>query len=375
MPNNHKAVLQIVPPYIPSREELHKANEKKEEEREQAREFERQQHQKEMDEKNAKKEQKRQERLEKKKKNGTNQEFSRCDESIEVAEEKKEEESVKEDEKVISTKKKKPELPSVTPDGIPYKYKTGIATLRSSSHRVKYSLDHRTVNNATSTFLPDELCKEYNLSYSMEKYDFHQKVVELLQSCSPDLIGFFRSLNGDASGPATTPKLDNFVVPIESLTRKCQKGKVEAAQQYLSDKIASDENFLALFDRFLEEVVLPDFKRRLQSVGAAKPDEAISFYYQRPPTLRIQPGPARAFVKAHDDAEYGHQNGELNFWLPLTSHRKTGVDLWVESKHGAGDYHPVCANVGEVLSFHGSTCQHYVNANHSLWTRMSLDFR
>jgi len=65
MPNNHKAVLQIVPPYIPSREELYKANEKREAERERAREFERQQQQKEMDEKNAKKEQKRQERLEK----------------------------------------------------------------------------------------------------------------------------------------------------------------------------------------------------------------------------------------------------------------------------------------------------------------------
>ena len=140
MPNNHKAVLQVVPPYIPSREQLHKANEKKEEERERAREFERQQQQKEMDEKKAKKEQKRQERLEKKKKNGSkNEEISRCNESIEVAEEKKDEDTVKEDEKVIITKKKKPELPSVTPEGIPYKYKTGIATLRSSSHRVKVS--------------------------------------------------------------------------------------------------------------------------------------------------------------------------------------------------------------------------------------------
>ena len=236
------------------------------------------------------------------------------------------------------------------------------------------SLDHRTVNDATSTFLPDELCKEYSLSYSMEKYDFHQAIVELLQSCSPDLIGSFRTLN-EIGSDGVAPKLDNFAVSVKSLTRKCQKGQVEVAQQFLSDKIASDENFLCLFDTFLEEVVLPHFKQRLQSVGAAKPDEAITFYYQRPPTLRIQPGPARASVKAHDDAEYGHQNGELNFWLPLTSHLKTGVDLWVESKSRAGDYHPVGANIGEVLSFHGSTCRHYVNANHSLWTRMSLDFR
>lgn len=237
-------------------------------------------------------------------------------------------------------------------------------------------MDHREVNNASSTFLPEELCNEYSLPYSMEKYDFHQTIVDMLQSCSPDLIGSFRTLNGNGSGTSTEPKLDNFVVPIKSLTRKCQRGgKVEIAQQYLSDRLASDENFLSLFDRFLEEVVLPNFKQRLVDISAAEQNEAITFYYQRPPTLRIQPGPARAYVKAHDDAEYGHQNGELNFWLPLTSHKKTGVDLWVESKHGAGDYHQVGANVGEVLSFHGSTCRHYVNSNHSLWTRMSLDFR
>lgn len=140
MPNNHKAVLQIVPPYIPSREELYKANEKKEEERERAREFERQQQQKEMDEKKAKQEQKRQERLGKKKKNNiVDKEISRCNEISKVEEEKKEEDTVKKDEKVVSTKKKRPELPTSTPDGIPFKFKSGIATLRSSSHRVKVS--------------------------------------------------------------------------------------------------------------------------------------------------------------------------------------------------------------------------------------------
>lgn len=111
-----------------------------------------------------------------------------------------------------------------------------------------------------------------------------------------------------------------------------------------------------------------------------------AFYYQRPPTLRIQPGPARAIVRAHHDAEYGHQFGELNFWLPLTS-SKTGVDLFCESAHGKGDYRPLKAEysvasqeaagegVGEIVVFHGSSCRHYVNANHTDFTRVSLDFR
>ncbi len=101
----------------------------------------------------------------------------------------------------------------------------------------------------------------------------------------------------------------------------------------------------------------------------------MTFYYQRPPTLRIQPGPARALVRAHDDAEYGHQNGELNFWLPLTNRGINGVDLWCETIAGAGDFHPVEVSYGEAVSFHGSSCRHYVNPNHSQRTRVSLDFR
>ena len=43
------------------------------------------------------------------------------------------------------------------------------------------------------------------------------------------------------------------------------------------------------------------------------------FYYQFPPTLRLQPGPSsRIGGRAHCDADYGHQDGEVNFWLPLT---------------------------------------------------------
>ena len=69
------------------------------------------------------------------------------------------------------------------------------------------------------------------------------------------------------------------------------------------------------------------------------------------------------------------QNGELNFWLPLTSRGKTGVDLFCELKPGSGDYRPLKVEYGEVASFHGSSCRHYVNPNRSPFTRVSLDFR
>ena len=82
-----------------------------------------------------------------------------------------------------------------------------------------------------------------------------------------------------------------------------------------------------------------------------------------------------AKVRPHNDVEYGHQNGELNMWVPLTDRVLTGVDLWSETSFGEGDYHPIIANVGEAISWHGSSRKHYVNPNSSVNTRVSLDFR
>jgi hypothetical protein len=69
------------------------------------------------------------------------------------------------------------------------------------------------------------------------------------------------------------------------------------------------------------------------------------------------------------------QSGELNFWLPMSSRRKTGVDLFCELGSGVGDFHPLMVEYGEVASFHGSSRAHHVNPNRSLWTRVSMDFR
>ncbi|KAL9184364.1 LOW QUALITY PROTEIN: hypothetical protein ACHAXT_002450 [Thalassiosira profunda] len=466
MPNNHKAVLQIVPPCVPSRKALHQENDRKEKERERARELQKQERQLEREKKQAEKERKRQQRIERKKNEKKGGEAAGL-----AAEEEKKEDDATGSQRKASTKAV---LPKATPDGVPFKYTTGIPTLRSSAHRVKYSLGHRKhdpkpkVGDGTA-FLPPELCEEDVLPYNADEYDFHGAVVALLQKCDKELIGTFRGL---ADGTVLAPRLDNFVVPVKSLTRKCQRGKVDKAQRYLSDAIASDAQFLDLFDRFLVDVVLPHFKRRLERAGHDS-EQPITFYYQRPPTLRLQPGPARSQVRAHNDAEYGHQNGELNFWLPLTSRSKTARsehgfsaseraatqkergrerkrvviegkrtrterrqsykpsdgrrgeragrptpvgsisssqwatvkpyaafrkqgDLrfrfkyrWFKMKQKktrrmralltslkwTSDYHPLKADLGEVVAFHGSSCKHYVNSNHSLWTRASLDFR
>lgn len=230
---------------------------------------------------------------------------------------------------------------TTTSGGVSFKYKTGIATLRSSAHRVKYSLDHRKHDpkpvskdgEPANTFLPDEICRENVVAYSTEEYDFHGAIVDLLRRCDEGLVGTFQSFDdnshkgvengvesmtlednaldlsftdGVINGHAPTStskvalpigkshhKLENFAVPLKSLTRKCQKGIIEEAQKYLSEMVSSDIVFLNLFDRFVENFVLPHLKHRLQAIGVEKAFGPLTFYYQRPPTLRIQPGPAR----------------------------------------------------------------------------------
>ncbi|KAL3827129.1 hypothetical protein ACHAXA_002364 [Cyclostephanos tholiformis] len=407
MPNNHKAVLQIVPNCVPSRERLHLARDMRERERESRRMMEEMERKREMERRKAERERrKRERRIRDKEEQGRGEREERsdpsegettgssCKETTKKAEDATDrpittsdkrlstEEGMTKEDRTMQTDRSILPNGFVPPDDVAtYKYKSGIPTLRSSAHRVKYSLDHREHNpnpkgsdgNPTNTtFLPASLCNVDVLPYSTSEFDFHGAVVGIFQRCDENFVGAFRSLS---DGTRVIPKLDNFVVPPNSLIRECQRGKLERAQEYLSDAVASDADFLRLFDGFVVDRILPRLKARLQSAGSHNEDLPVTFFYQRPPTLRIQPGPARALVRAHNDAEYGHQNGELNFWLPLTSRRKTGVDLFCESKSGAGDYRPLQVEYGEVVSFHGSSRRHYVNPNRSLWTRVSLDFR
>ena len=47
---------------------------------------------------------------------------------------------------------------------------------------------------------------------------------------------------------------------------------------------------------------------KIVSVGHAMKDSQVYFYYQRPPTIRIQPGPSTRGVKVHSDSM--HENRE-----------------------------------------------------------------
>ena len=58
----------------------------------------------------------------------------------------------------------------------------------------------------------------------------------------------------------------------------------------------------------------PPRRGALQSGATPTPNDRVTFWYQRPPSVRLQPPDSLAFCRAHDDAEYGHQVGEVNFY-------------------------------------------------------------
>jgi len=274
-------------------------------------------------------------------------------------------------------------------------YTSGIPTLRSSAHRVRKKIgkNRNTPKPQASgasggtdigtTMLPSSIREKDMFPYDTEEYDLSGAIVSLLQSLDPDIVGSWSSElktddDGSSAAPATKTRLEDFRIPVTSVTRRANKGQCEDAQQYLSEAVASShDTFLHTFDRLLTEQILPHLKSRLVHAGIIPSDPAtpVAFYYQRPPTLRLQPGPARAMVRTHRDADYGHQPGELNYWIPLTDPAITGCDLMCESDADVGDYSPLGTRRGEVSSFHGTACRHYVERNETVWTRVSLDFR
>lgn len=271
------------------------------------------------------------------------------------------------------------------PVEVEIKYPMGLPTLRSATHRVRYSAKKAKgrekdkpkvgsgikgdADEAFVSNLPMAIRGEHVIAYDSEDIDLHRALVELLSD--PEL----EALLGGWSEGASDRRMVNFSIPPQSLNHR-KGGSLAQAQDILSTKIGTDELFLSTFDRIVMEVVLPWLKAHLAECGFLD-DEVTptTFYYQRPPTLRLQPGPSKAVVKPHCDSIYGHQDGELNFWLPLMDNDLTGTYLWAESMPNRGDYRPLKVKYGEIASFHGSYCRHYVPANLTSYTRASIDFR
>lgn len=228
--------------------------------------------------------------------------------------------------------------------------------------------------------LPPPLRVETAFAYDSHAHDLYGAVAALLTSLGD---GFGRWPRDGSSGVRLSihPASRGASLKIHPLLESYQavSGCFTNFQlrRRLYEAAGRDVRLLSVYDHFMHEVVLPHLKQRLRAAGdlEACDDGTCTFHYQRPPSVRVQPPDAAVHGPTHSDDEYGHQPGEINFWLPLTDWPSTDTTLWVESAPGSADFHPLPVTHGEVAAFHGTLCRHYAPPNHSACTRISLDFR
>ena len=201
--------------------------------------------------------------------------------------------------------------------------------------------------------LPSALLCERTIVFDTSEHKMYEAVVALLMQMPG--VGSFT--------PSAPQSLEQFALIINTF-------RSFKARQTIYRAVQSSAHVLEHYERLVMGVVLPELKAWLSITGEAEGSQ--SFYYQCPPSLRLQHGASPEFGRVHRDREYGHQPGELNFWMPLTSGTPT---LHVESSPDAGDFHALQVEYGAIACFHGALCRHFAPPNASESLRASLDFR
>lgn len=110
----------------------------------------------------------------------------------------------------------------------------------------------------------------------------------------------------------------------------------------------------------------------IKEVVSVRFDE--DFLFQKFPTFRVMLPNNVAVGAFHNDAEFGHPEGEVNFIIPLTNSDET-ASVWVESLEGKKDFTPVKLRVGWLAQFNGNKLTHGNKVNLTGKTRVSMDFR
>lgn len=98
------------------------------------------------------------------------------------------------------------------------------------------------------------------------------------------------------------------------------------------------------------------------------------FLYQAFPTFRVHLKNNVAVGAFHNDAEFNHPKGEMNFIIPLTN-SSDSASVWVESEAGKKDFEAVELKVGTLIEFNGNELTHGNKINETDKTRVSMDFR
>ncbi|KAL7500939.1 hypothetical protein ACHAWT_009697 [Skeletonema menzelii] len=130
-------------------------------------------------------------------------------------------------------------------------------------------------------------------------------------------------------------------------------------------------HFQEEYDNFARTVCIPYLASLPTLSGKGTTPE--DFYYQSFPCIRIVK-PGEFSIGPHGDASYGHHPCSINFYIPLTK-IEGSASLFLESRPGSEDWHPIVGEYSLVKVFAGAVCKHFTPENWGDFTRVSLDFR
>jgi hypothetical protein len=204
---------------------------------------------------------------------------------------------------------------------------------------------------------------EMTVDYDVTAFPFRALWQTLLGAT--DLVGLHQAPLPDGPPPCLTLALAHrqagHKLPaawVQALTLTASRKHTAAFHAHPAYK-----EMLSLLDRFVMEVIVP-------LCG-----DPTGVWYQCRPTLRIHlPSDAPAETPRREIDVPNHSPDEIAFYVPLTSSLGSNA-LHTESEPEKGDYHPLCAEYGQIVRFNAAGCRHHAVTNQTGLTRVSLDFR
>ncbi len=233
-------------------------------------------------------------------------------------------------------------------------------------------------------------CKTYEIfHYDTDRYPFKKLMSDWLDARPPpsssciDLEQMHQHYQSHPVSEALHPQVKQAHIAakiepaLSSTVRRAKKKGLFSSPQY--------EQLLNTYRLFVREIIAPlchddqsaeedqDGVEREGLCRTGNPDQHV--VYQSPPTTRIVFPNGNKTIAMHSDSDYpGHQEAEINFWLPITNVYGNN-SLWIESEPQKADFKPVEMKYGQFLRFDGHDCRHYTVQNDTPVCRVSFDFR
>ena len=222
------------------------------------------------------------------------------------------------------------------------------------------------------------------VSFDAERYDFRGLVLRMLAEClegevfdDDDGNDPLAMLHTTSAGRRELGYLTDFLHAADDSSFEHSAALDEATRYGCNcfnrawKNSALRDEFLQLYDRFVEEVIEP-MLRSSDDDDSSKGGPPL--VYQAVPVFRVFLPGHLAVGPRHTDAQYHPQPDELNFWVPLTDAYGSN-SLYVESSAGVGDFRPIECGNGTLYRFRGNECEHFTELNLTNATRVSFDFR